>query len=115
GPELRMAVAHRRYGLVDLFLGRRPGFDLRAVRRVVTERDVGAHHDGRRIPEGLAFLELSQLRIGPIDRLDTLGIDDLAVRLIHQVVRRVLPEMLLAVRTLVHPARRFSWTEAGNL
>jgi len=113
--KLRVRLAHRRDGLVDVLVGGRCGLDGRAVREVIAEDDVGADDDGRCVSEGLALLELRELRIGPVDRLEALGLDDLPIRLIHQVVGRVLPQVLLAIRSLVHPARRFSRTEARDL
>ena len=110
-----MCFSHRRDGLVDVVLTRWAGLDRGAVRAVVAEGDVRADDDGRRIPERLAFLELRQLRIGPIDRLYSFSLDDLSIRLIHEVVRRVLPEMLLAVLPLVHRPRGLPRTEARDL
>ena len=115
GPKLSVGVAHRRDRSLHVFIGGRSGLDRHAVRKVVAERDVGTHNDGRGVAERLALFELRQLRIRPIDRLDALHLDDLSVRLVHKVVRGVLPEMLLAVCPLVHSPRCLARTKAGYL
>ena len=114
-PELRVGVAHRGDRALDVFVGGRSGLDFRAMGQVIAELDVGTHDHRRGVPEGLAFLELRQLRIRSIDRLDALRLDDLPIGLVHQVVRGVLPKMLLAVRTLVHSARRLARTKTRDL
>ena len=114
-PQLGVAFPHRGYGPIHSVLPRRLGSDRGTVREVVPERDLGSDDDRRGVAKRFAFLELSDLRVGPVDRLESFRVHDLAVGLVHQVVGRVLPEMILSVGALVHRARRLARPEAGDL
>ena len=110
-----MGLTHRRDRPVDLLVGGRLRLDHRAVRAVVAQADVGPHDDGGGVAERLALLELCDLDLRLVDRLEVLGSDDLAVRLVDEVGAGVVPEVLFAVGALVHRARRFAGPEAGNV
>jgi len=115
GRRVRVVLAHPGDGLLDLLVGDRRRLDGHAGRGRVAERDVRADRHGGRVLERLAGLELAHFDVRPVEPVDVLEIRDLLERLVDDVGRRVLPEVVRAVRALVEGARRLARPEARDL
>ena len=116
GAEGCLLVAELVHDALDL--GIVDGFDLGLEREagVVTQLHLGAHRDGRLVPERLAFLRVDQLDVRPADDHDRRVVGraarPFAVARVDERLDGLLPYGALAEDAFQHAARGLAGTEA---